>query len=179
MAQPRVPGEPVEDDLELPCGRTIDVHELDLGMRSLGCECGERHAVVMDVHPPTRFVPEFLVETLRETTETGDEFDAFGTPHLMGALLEEHPDRIVSYDASEDGAVGFGLLWVADAQPRVFHEDVVELVVDLMEHAISHADDDRLLSEFEEQLLSFDPAEFVAEYRAQRDFDGESDRPLK
>jgi hypothetical protein len=178
MAQPRVPGEPIEDDLQLPCGETIDAQELDLGMRELACDCGETHAVVMDVHPPTRFLPEFLVETLRETIETEDEFEEFGTPHLLGALREEQPDAVVSHDASEDGAVGFGLLWIADETPRALHESIVDLVVELMEHAVSHAEDETLLSEFEEELLSFDTAEFVAEYRAQRDFEREHDRPV-
>lgn len=175
MAQPRVPGEPVEDDLQLPCGETIKIQELDLGMRELACDCGETHAVVMDVHPPTRFLPEFLVETLRETIETEDAFDAFGTPHLMGALREEQPEDVASHDASEDGTVGFGLLWIADEPPRQLHESIVDLVVELMEHAISHADDESLLSEFEEELLSFETTDFVDEYRKQRDFDGEHD----
>jgi hypothetical protein len=178
MAQPRIPGEPVGDDLELPCGRTIDVHELDLGMRALECECGATHAVVMDVHPPTRFLPQFLVETLQETIETDDQFDAFGTPHLLGALLEENPDEIVSYDASDDGALGFGLVWIADAEPIGLHEKIVELVLELMEHAISHTEEDSLLSEFEEQLRSFDPEEFVATYRNRREFDDEHDHPV-
>jgi hypothetical protein len=178
MAQPRVPGEPVGDDLQLPCGETIDVQELDLGMRELTCDCGETHAVVMDVHPPTRFLPDFLVETLRETIDTDDGFEEFGTPHLLGTLREERPADIVSHDASEDGTVGFGLLWIVDDDPRTLHEAIVDLVVELMEHAIGHVDDDSLLSEFEAELRSFDTAEFVAEYRTQREFESEHDRPV-
>jgi hypothetical protein len=38
-----------------------------------------------------------------------------------------------------------------------------------MEHAVSHAEDDSLLAEFESQMLDFDVSAFVDEYRAQRD----------
>jgi hypothetical protein len=58
---------------------------------------------------------------------------------------------------------------VTDFDSRRLHEIIVELVVELMEHAISHADDDAAITEFEEEMLSFDVAEFVDQYRAQRD----------
>ncbi|WP_049922880.1 DUF5815 family protein [Halopiger djelfimassiliensis] len=178
MAAPRVPGSGDERRLELPCGETLDPHEIDLGMREYTCACGTRHAVVTDVHPPSRFFPESLVAVLRETIDTDDEFEEFGTPHLMGVVLEEFPDRVVAFDASDDGAVGYTLVWVTDFDARRLHEIVVELVVELMEHAISHADDDDAVSEFETQMLEFDVSEFVEQYRRQRDFESEHDRPV-
>lgn len=169
MAQPRVPGGGGEA-LELPCGETKSLHSLDLGMREFGCSCGEDHAVVMDVHPPDRFLPEFLVDVLREAVETtSEEMPEFDTPHLLGIVLEEFPDRVVSEDVSDDGDIGAGIVWVTDFDSRRLHEIIVELVVELMEHAVSHADDDGAISEFEAQMMDFDVAAFVAEYRAQRD----------
>jgi len=176
MAEPRVPGGRGAD-LELPCGETVDVHDLDMGMRDLACVCGETHAVVVDVHPLGRFVPEFLVEVLRATVDTTDEDTEFGTAHLMGMVMEEFPERVAAEDVSEDGQVGYALVWVTDFDSRHLHEVVVELVVELMEHAISHADDDSAMSEFEEQMLRFDVAEFVDRYREDREFEGEFDRP--
>ena len=91
MAEPRVPGG--SDALELPCGETVGVGEFDLGMREFECPCGDTHAVVMDVHPPDRFLPEFLVEALQEAVETtSEEMPEFGTPHVMGIVLEEFPE---------------------------------------------------------------------------------------
>jgi hypothetical protein len=169
MAQPRVPGGRGAE-LELPCGETKRVRSLDLGMREFECSCGERHAVVMDVHPAERFLPDFLVEVLRETVETtSDEMPEFGTPHLMGIVLEEFPKRVVSSDVSDDGEVGAGIVWVTDFDSRRLHEIIVELVVELMEHAISHADDESAISSFEAKMLEFDVSAFVEEYRAQRD----------
>jgi hypothetical protein len=52
---------------------------------------------------------------------------------------------------------------------------VVELVVELMEHAMSHAGADEAMAEFEAQMLEFDVAEFVEAYRQQRDFESEHD----
>jgi hypothetical protein len=170
MAEPRVPGGS-GDVLSLPCGEAVDVHDIDVGMREYRCDCGDVHAVVTDAHPPTRFFPQFLVEVLEGTVETDDEFESFGTPHLMGMVMEEFPDRIVVEDVSEDGEVGYALVWVADFDGRRLHEVVVELVVELMQHAVSHADDDGAVTEFEQQMLEFDPAEFVAQYRAERNFD--------
>jgi hypothetical protein len=70
------------------------------------------------------------------------------------------------------------MLWVSDFDDRRLHEIVVELIVELMEHAVSHADDDSAMSEFEEQMLSFDVAAFGEEYRSQRDFHSASDQPV-
>ena len=177
MPEPRVPGG-ASDELSLPCGESVDPRALDLGVREYDCDCGAAHAVVMDVHPPSRFVPESLVEMLRETIETDDEFEEFGTPHVMGVVMEEFPEQIESADKSDDGNVGYGLLWVTDFDSRRLHEIVVELLVELMDHAISHADSDAAASEFEEQMLEFDVAEFVEQYRAQRDFESEHDAAL-
>lgn len=177
MADPRVPGD-ATDALELPCGNRVDPHAIDLGMREYRCSCGEAHAVVTDVHPPARFVPESLVDVLRETIEPADEFDAFGTPHVMGLVLEEFPERVVVHDASDDGAVGYAALWITDFDSRRLHEIVVELLVELMDHAISHADDESAVADFDSQLQQFDVAAFVEEYREVRDFDGPGDRAL-
>jgi hypothetical protein len=169
MTQPQVPGGGGET-LELPCGEDIDVRRLDLGMREYECDCGDRHAVVMDVHPPERFLPDFLVSVLREAVETtSEEMPEFGTAHLMGMVLEEFPGDVASADVSDDGDVGAGIVWMTDFDARRLHEIVVELVVELMEHAVSHAEDDAAVSEFERQMLDFDVSEFVAEYRAERD----------
>jgi hypothetical protein len=169
MAQPQVPGDGGET-LTLPCGETTSVRSLDLGMREFACGCGDRHAVVMDVHPPERFVPDFLVEVLREAIETtSEEMPEFGTAHLLGIVLEEFPESVVSADVSDDGDVGAGIVWVTDFDSRRLHEIVVELVVELMEHAVSHADDDAAVSAFERRMLEFDVSEFVEAYRAERD----------
>lgn len=176
MAQPRVPGER-DDDITLPCGESLRLQDLDMGLREYACECGERHAVVMDVHPPSRFVPEEIVAVLRETVETDDDLGEFGTTHVMGIVLEEFPDEVVAEDAAENGEVGYSLLWLTDFDSRRLHEIVVELIVELMDHAIGHAEDDDAESEFEEQMLDFDVSEFVEQYRAARDFEDEYDSP--
>ena len=170
MPDPRVPGE--RDRIELPCGESVPPGTLDLGTRELACDCGNAHAVVADVHPPERFLPSFLVDALREAVATDDEFDSFGTPHLMGLMLEEFPGEVVSYDASDDGDVGYGLVWVSTFDARRLHETVVELVIELMEHAVSHTDD-AAMSEFEESMLQFDVSAFVDQYRAERDLDAD------
>lgn len=172
MSEPRVPG---ESRLELPCGETVDVHDLDLGTREFRCDCGSDHAVVMDPHPLARFVPEFLVETLRQAIDTDDDHGEFGTTHVMGVVLEEFPDAVVAEDVAEDGRLGCALLWVADFDSRRLHEIVVELLVELMDHAISHADDDAATAEFERRMGEFDVEAFVEEYRHERDFDGRHD----
>ena len=173
MSQPRVPGGD-ENTLELPCGQTIAAGELDLGMREFDCDCGETHAVVMDVHPPERFLPDFLVEVLREAVETtSEEMPEFDTPHLLGVVLEEFPEAVVADDASENADVGYAMAWVTDFDSRRLHEIVVELVVELMEHAVSHADDDEALSAFEAEMVEFDVSEFVEQYRAERDLEAE------
>ena len=178
MAEPRIPGPTDDRCLELPCGTDIDPHDIDLGMREYTCSCGDHHAVVTDVHPPSRFVPESLVAVLEETIETDDEFETFGTPHLMGIVLEEFPERVATYDASGDGAVGYTLVWATAFDARRLHEIIIELIIELMEHAISHADDDDAISQFESQMLEFDIHAFVEEYRAQRDFEHEHDTAL-
>ncbi|AUV83045.1 hypothetical protein C2R22_16490 [Salinigranum rubrum] len=173
MSEPRVPGGRGAE-LDLPCGRTRRVRSIDLGMREFECPCGESHATVMDVHPPERFLPEFLVDVLREAIETtSDEMPEFGTPHLMALVKEEFPEAVVSADVSDDGEVGAGIVWVTDFRARRLHEIIVELVVELMEHAVSHAEDDSLLTEFETQMLDFDVSEFVDQYRAERDLSEE------
>jgi hypothetical protein len=169
MAQPRVPGGGSET-LSLPCGEEISARELDMGLRELDCSCGDTHAVVMDVHPPERFLPEFLVSVLREAVETtSEEMPEFDTPHVMGIVLEEFPDSVAFADVTDDQDIGYAMVWVTDFDSRRLHEIIVELVVELMEHAISHADREDALTEFEEQMLSFDVEEFVEEYREQRD----------
>jgi len=172
MTQPGVPGE--SERFALPCGELVHPHALDLGMRELRCECGERHAVVMDVHPLARFVPEFLVETLRESISTDDEFGEFATPHALAMVAEEFPDSVASADCSADGNVGYGLVWVTAFDSRRLHEIVVELLLELMEHAISHADDE-LAGEFEAYMHEFDVEQFVGLYRQEREFESEHD----
>lgn len=173
MTSPRVPGGKGEE-LKLPCGETAHVREFDLGMREFHCDCGSIHAVVMDPHPPERFLPDFLIEVLQETIETtSDEMPEFGTPHLIGMVLEEFPGSVLAHDASEDGDVGFSLLWITEFDSRRLHEIIVELVIELMEHAMSHADDEQSLTEFERQMLQFDVSEFVEEYRDQRDLEAD------
>jgi len=71
--------------------------------------------------------------------------------------------------------VGYGLLWVADYDARRLHEVVVELLVELVEHAVSHADDEAVVSEFEADLAAFDVAAFVDAYRAERNLEDEFD----
>jgi hypothetical protein len=176
MAEPGVPGGD-RGQLELPCGETVHVHQLDMGMREFRCDCGDVHAVVVDVHPVSRFVPESIGDVLRETVETDDEFPEFGIAHVMGVVMEEFPDEVASADVSEDGSVGYALVWVTDFDSRRLHEIVVELLVELMEHAVSHADDETA-SEFEAQMLEFDVPAFVDEYREQRDFESEVDTPV-
>lgn len=174
MATPRVPG---DEAIELPCGESVSLSELDMGLREYSCSCGERHAVVMDVHPPSRFVPEGIVDVLRETVETTDEAEEFGTLHIMGIVLEEFPDQVVAEDLSENGQVGYSMLWLTDFDSRRLHVIVVELLIELMDHAISHAEDSGAAAEFEAQMMEFDVEAFVDDYRAARDFESEFDRP--
>lgn len=174
MAQPRVPGG-TDDHLDLPCGETVHTHDVDLGMRELACGCGDTHAVVMDVHPLGRFVPDFLVDTLRATITTDDDYDEFSTAHALAMVREEHPEEVAVADCSADGEVGYGLVWVADMDSYELHRTVVELLVELMEHAISHADDGPTVSEFEKQLEEFELDAFVDAYRSERDFEDEYD----
>lgn len=176
MADPGVPGGD-RGQLELPCGETIHAHHIDMGMREVRCDCGEDHAVVVDVHPVSRFVPESIADVLRESIETEDEFPEFGTPHVMGIVMEEFPEEVAVADVSEDGSVGYAMVWMTDFDSRRLHEVIVELLVELMEHAVSHADDDTA-SEFERQMMDFDVEAFVEQYRSQRNFESELDTPV-
>ncbi|WP_255149054.1 DUF5815 family protein [Halorarius halobius] len=175
MTGPRVPGD--GDRLELPCGESVAVTDLDMGMREFDCDCGAVHAVVVDVHPLSRFVPEAIVETLRATVETADDAPEFSMAHLMGIVLEEFPEQVAAEDVSDDGAVGYAMVWVAEFDARRLHEIAVELIVELMEHAVSHAENDEAASQFEEQMLEFDVSAFVEQYRQEREFETEYDSP--
>jgi hypothetical protein len=157
--------------LSLPCGEVVPVRELNMGMRDYHCDCGATHAVVTDVHPLARFVPEFLEEILAETVETDDDYPQFSMPHLMGMVLEEFPQQIAVADVSEDGEVGYALVWMTDFDSRRLHEVVVELIVELMDHAVSHAEDDYAEDSFQQQLRQFDVEAFVEQYRQERNFD--------
>ena len=174
MTEPRVPGSEGAD-IELPCGESVAVHDLDMGLREYECTCGEAHAVVMDVHPLGRFVPEFLGDVLRETIETADEFPEFTTAHVMGIVTEEFPEAVVSEELSEDGQVGYSMIWLADFDARRLHEVVVELMLELMDHAVSHTDDDEAAAQFEQWLHEFDVETFVDQYRDEREFETEHD----
>ncbi len=175
MAEPRVPGGR-ESELELACGEVIDTHDdLHMGIREYDCACGATHAVVLDAHPLSRFVPEFLEEILLETIEPADDHEEFTIAHLLGVVIEEFPEKVAVADATDDGAVGFSMAWVTDFDSRRLHEIVVELLVELMEHAVSHAEDDEMAAEFEAQMLEFDIEAFVDQYRAERDFEDEHD----
>ncbi|MFB6147201.1 MAG: DUF5815 family protein [Halobacteriaceae archaeon] len=179
MVEPGVPGGG-DRRLDLPCGESLDpIEDLDMGMREVACDCGDRHAVVMDVHPPSRFLPERVVEALRATVEPaeGDAFERFSTAHMLGMVMEEFPDEVASADLAEEGAAGYALVWVTSFDARRLHEVVVELVVEMMEHAVGHADDGEARSEFEEEMAAFDVSTFVDTYRGQRDFDDEYDSP--
>ena len=175
MPEPRVPGGRGEV-LELPCGETKPVYELDMGLREFDCGCGEIHAVVVDVHPLSRFVPESLADVLRDAIETSSGA-AFSMTHLMGVVLEEFPEEIVAADVSDDGEVGYAMVWATDFDSRRLHGIVVDLVVELMDHAVSHADDESAVGEFESQLREFDVEAFVEAYRRDRAFASEHDSP--
>lgn len=178
-SDPGVPGASATG-AELPCGTTVDaVHDLDMGMRELSCSCGDTHAVVMDVHPPTRFLPDATVSVLRETIEAADadHVGEFGTTHLLGMVREELPEEVASVDVADTGAVGYAMVWVTAMDARSLHETIVELVVELMEHAVSHGTDETAVEEFEDQMQSFDVAEFVTRYRGEREFEDEHDTP--
>ncbi len=173
MAEPRVPGGRGEA-FELPCGETAYVRDFDMGMREFECDCGGTHGVVTDVHPPSRFLPEFLVEILKEAiATTSEEMPEFGSPHLMGMVLEEFPDRVVAQDVSEDQDVGYALLWITEFESRRLHEIIVEITVELMEHAVSHSEDSSAITAFEQRMLEFDVQEFVDQYRAERDLEAD------
>ena len=174
MPDPGVPGGRGAT-LDLHCGETLPVNDLDMGQRQLQCACGDRHAVVMDVHPLGRFLPESIVAVLRETVDTADAFEELKTAHMMGMVHEEFPEEVASADVADEGDVGYALVWVTDFDARRLHEVVVELVVELMEHAVSHAEDDDAVGAFEERMLEFDVSAFVDEYRERRNFETEHD----
>lgn len=180
MTEPRVPDTDSGTDPDvfgLSCGERVTAREFDLGMREYDCACGATHAVVMDMHPPSRWLPESIVAVLQASVKPSedDAWDEFQTPHLMGAVMEELPEDVVAHDASDDGSVGYAVLWVADVDARALHEVIVELVVELMDHAVSHAENDAMTTEFEAQMLDFDVSAFVDEYRNERDFVDEYD----
>jgi hypothetical protein len=177
MSEPRVPGGPGAE-VELPCGRTVSARDFDLGMREFACNCGSVHAIVMDVHPLARFFPEDIATQLRSVVETDDDYDEFSMPHLMGSVMEEYPESVAVVDVAEDGQVGAAMVWFTDFDARELHELVVELLVELMEHAVGHSDDDDLATEFERQMAEFDIAAFVEAYRDARDFESEYDEPV-
>lgn len=175
MASPRVPGQ--DTQLTLPCGEEIAVQRLDMGLREFECECGDTHAVVTDVHPPTRFLPEFLIESLEEVIETADDFDSFGTPHLLGQVLEEFPEQVAVGDVSNDGDIGYAIVWVTAFDARQLHEVIVDLVLELMDHAMSHSDDNEASTTFEANLQEFDVETFVEQYREQRNVETDETAP--
>ncbi|QCC50245.1 DUF5815 family protein [Halapricum salinum] len=177
MAEPRVPGGPGAD-LELPCGETVSLRQFDLGMREFSCDCGDTHAIVMDVHPLARFVPEDIVAQLRSVIDTDDDYEEFSMPHLMGSVMEEFPEEIAVADVSDDGQVGAALVWISDFDAERLHYVVVELLVELMEHAISHVENDDMAREFETQMAEFDIEGFVQAYRAERNLEDEFDQPV-
>jgi len=165
------------DGVELPCGERVPADAFDLGMREYDCSCGAAHAVVTDAHPPERFLPGVVVETLREAVETtSEEMPEFGTPHLLGLVVEEFPGEVAVAEVTEDPDLGYALLWVSEFDSRTLHEAVVELVVEVMEHAVSHAEDDDAVREFESSMLEFDVSEFVERYRAERDLSADDVR---
>ncbi|MFW6153499.1 MAG: DUF5815 family protein [Halobacteriota archaeon] len=170
MATPRVPGSD-PDVLRLPCGEELPVTAIDLGMRDLSCACGDVHGVVMDVHPPSRFFPPAVVAVLRETIEPA-EGGTFGTRHLMGMVLEELPDQLTHANVAENGQIGCQHIWVSAFDSRRLHEVIVDLVLELMEHAMTHAEDVSSQAEFASMLESFDAEAFVERYRRERDLDG-------
>lgn len=172
MASPRIPGTD-PDVVELPCGESVQVSHFDLGMREFACDCGGDHAVVMDVHPPSRFFPPEVVEVLEATVAPSDE-TRFGTHHLLGLVLEEFPQQVVDANVADNGQIGCQYLWVTDFDSRRLHAVVVELVVELMEHAMSHSEDESARSDFATSLEAFDVEAFVERYRAERDLDASS-----
>ena len=119
-----------------------------------------------------------VVDTLRETIRTDDGFEQFSTAHALAMVREEYPDRMASADLSGDGGVGYALVWVADFDSRELHRIVVELLVELMEHAISHADARPTVAEFEQQMAEFDVDGFVDAYRRERELEDEHDTAL-
>lgn len=169
MATPRIPGTD-PDGLDLPCGERVPVSSFDLGMRELACDCGQRHGVVMDVHPPTRFFPSEVVDVLESIIEPADGTE-FGTHHLLGLVLEEFPDQVADANVADNGQIGCQHIWVTSFESRRLHAVIVELIVELMDHAMTHSEDDEARSSFTASLETFDVDAFVERYRAERDLD--------
>lgn len=177
MSDQQIPHENSET-LSCPNGTTVRLDQFDMGMREYSCPCGSTHAVVMDVHPLARWIPEAVERIFTETVEPTDEYETFSTIHVMGIVLEEYPEETVVYDASEDPSVGFALLWLTAMDANALHRVIVELLVELMDHAVSHSEDPSIAERFEQSLNSFDIDVFVDAYRDQRDFVDEFDRPV-
>lgn len=156
--------------IELPCGEQTTVGELDLGQREIDCTCGDRHAVVYDVNPPSRFLPPTVVETLEETIEPADEFETFETAHLMGQVIEAYPDQVTTYNAGADSSVGFGIVWITSFDAQTLHEIVVRQTLALMETAISD-EQSTAYEQFQTAKEQFDVVEFTKQYRTQRDYE--------
>jgi hypothetical protein len=93
----------------------------------------------------------------------------------MASVMEEFPEEVVAADVAENGAVGYALVWATHFDSRRLHEIVVELVIELMEHAVSHAEDDAVMAEFEAQMTEFDVSSFVEQYRDERSMETEHD----
>lgn len=176
MANPGIPGDN-RRIIDLPCHKSVAVETIDLGMRELQCECGSTHAVVVDAHPLSRFLPESTVSVLREVIEPNDSFPELGTVHVMGMVLEEYPDSTVTVDTSDNGSVGYSLLWITTFDSRELHERIVSLLLEVMEHAVSHGTADDAMH-FNDLRQSFNVEEFVSEYREIREFDSEFDQPV-
>ncbi|MFB6188105.1 MAG: DUF5815 family protein [Halobacteriaceae archaeon] len=179
MSDPRVPGS-TEGKTELPCGKSIDViQDVDMGLREYECPCGNAHAIVMDVHPLSRFIPEEIVTILQESIEPADTdaHDEFGIVHLMGMVQEEFPTKTISVDTSENSSVGYTVVWISDFSATRLHEVIIELIIELMEHAVSHGENSTAQSEFDQQIDKFEIEAFVAQYRDERDFDDKYDNP--
>ncbi|MFP4530885.1 MAG: DUF5815 family protein [Halodesulfurarchaeum sp.] len=177
-AQPGVPTGPSGQPIELPCGETIQSDDLDLGLREYRCDCGETHAVVLDPHPPSRFLPESVTEVLAETLAAeGTEMSEFGMVPLMGLVMDAYPEQVVAHDASEDGSTGYAAAWIADFDAREFHEIVVRTVLEVMAQAVTAVGDDSAADAFSDVRADFDVEEFVEEYRSVRDFEDEFDEP--
>lgn len=168
MATPRVPGR--AEEISLPCGRSIDPTAIDLGMRDLHCACGENHGIVLDVHPPTRFFPSEVVDVLQATVEPADGGE-FGTRHLMGMAVEEFPETLEMTDVRENPQLGCQYVWVSSFDSPRLHSVLVELVLELMDHAMSHSEDIDAREEFSGTLEAFDVDTFVQRYREERDVD--------
>ncbi len=124
-------------------------------MREFACDCGQTHGVVLDPHPLARFVPEFLTEVLHETIETTTTTMSSGRPTSWASSSRSSP-RPSSPRTCPRTAKSARAGWVTDFDSRRLHEIVVELLVELMEHAVSHAEDDDVVSEFEAKMLQFD-----------------------